>query len=189
MVIDYTVTHEEHETLAPFLTAANFTENNDNGLTLYKFPLSKIVNSPLFAASANDSSKLLCFNKIDDTLLLTAQKAASVQEVPLPEASLTSTKLDRELSHAFIKDGEIKAFVTFDHSCADLLTLSCAWVDTANPGILAILLRKALQRANELYSPDTMIAVQAVTESSEKLIQTLVPDAERFSFTYSASIY
>ena len=70
-----------------------------------------------------------------------------------------------------------------------MLTLSCAWVEEAHPAILALLLRKAMQRAKELYTPDTMIVVQAVTEASAKLIRTLVPDAKRFSFTYSTGLY
>lgn len=187
--IDYTVTHEDHETLTAFLAASKFTKENDFGLTLYKFSLGQILNSPLFSSSSKESSNLLAFNKISDNLLVTAQKRASVQNVPLPELPLTSDELDRELSHAYIKNEEIQAFVIFDHSLGNMLTLSCAWVDNTKPAILSVLLRKAMQRAKELYSPDTMIAVQAVTDASAKLIRTLVPDAEPFSFTYTTTLY
>lgn len=187
--IDYTITHEEHETLTAFLAASNFTKENDFGLTLYKFSLGQILNSPLFSSSSKEISNLLAFNKISDNLLVTAQKRASVQNVPLPELPLTSDELNRELSHAYIKNEEIQAFVIFDHSLGNMLTLSCAWVDNTKPAILSVLLRKAMQRAKELYSPDTMIAVQAVTDASAKLIRTLVPDAEPFSFTYTTTLY
>ena len=72
--IDYTITHEEHETLTAFLAASNFTKENDFGLTLYKFSLGQILNSPLFSSSSKESSNLLAFNKISDNLLVTAQK-------------------------------------------------------------------------------------------------------------------
>ena len=189
IMIDYTVTHEEHETLMPFLDASDFTTEQNDGLTLYRFPLEKVLHSPLFTASTLESSHLLAFSRISDDLLMTAQKTASVQDVPLPEVPLTSNELDRELSHAYIKNGEIEAFITFDHSYGNMLTLSCAWVDKAQPAILAALLRKSLQRANELYSPDTMIAVQPVNEASAKLIHNLVPDAECISFTCSTRLY
>lgn len=189
IMIDYTVTHEEHKTLTAFLTASGFTKEEDFGLTLYKFSLEKILNSPLFSSSSKESSNILAFNNISDNLLVTAQKKASVQNVPLPEVPFTSDEFDRELSHAYIKNGEIQAFVIFDHSLGGMLTLSCAWVNDAKPVILSVLLRKSMQCAKELYSPDTMIAVQAVTDASAKLIRTLVPDAEPFSFTYTTTLY
>ena len=110
IMIDYTVTHEEHKTLTAFLTASGFIKEDDFGLTLYKFPLEKILNSPLFSSSSKESSNILAFNKISDNLLVTAKKMDSVHNLPLPEVPLTSDELNRELSHAYIKNGEIEAF-------------------------------------------------------------------------------
>ena len=189
IVIDYTVTHEEHEMITSFLIAYGFNEESDDGITLYRFPLEKILHSPLFTSTVGESDHIMSFSQISDIVLRTAEKTASVQDVPLPEASLTSNEIEKELSHAYIKNGEIEAFVVFDHSYGDMLTLSCAWVDEAHPSILAVLLRKAIQRAKDLYPADTIIVVQAIHKSSANLILSLVPEAERFSFTYSTRLY
>ena len=107
-----------------------------------------------------------------------------MKEVPLPEVSLDSPNLNRELSHAIIKEGRVAALVTFDESCCGLLTLSCAWSGEMGPIAMIILLRAAFHKAVKMYGMEMRMAVQAVTPEAAALVQNLVPDALPVSFSY-----
>lgn len=182
--IHYTVTEEEHETITPFLQAMMFEKKEDEGLNIYTFTLEQAATSALATKEGKQASNVLPFGQISDSMLCTAQKEASVHDVPLPELSLDSPELERELSHAIVKDGKVKAFVVFDHSCCGLPTLCCAWSGEIGASAMIILLRAAFKRATQLYGMETRMAVQAVTPEAAALVQNLVPGAVPISYSY-----
>ena len=182
--IHYTVTDEEHETIAPFLQAMKFEKKEDEGQNIYLFTLAQAATSALETKEGKQAADVWSFSQIDDKILRAAQKEASVQEVLLPQLPLDSSELERELSHAIVKDGVVKAFVAFDHSCCGLLTLCCAWSGQMGPTAMIVLLRAAFKRAAQLYGLETRMAVQAVTPEAAALVQNLVPDAVAVSYSY-----
>lgn len=182
--IHYTVTEEEHKTITPFLQAMMFEKIEDEGQNIYTFTLQQAATSALVTKEGKQASNVLPFVQISDSMLRTAQKEASVHDVPLPELSLDSPQLERELSHAIVKDGKVKAFVVFDHSCCGLPTLCCAWSGDVGPSAMIILLRAAFKRATQIYGMETRMAVQAVTSEAVALVQNLVPDALPISYSY-----
>lgn len=182
--IHYTVTEEEHETIAPFLQAMEFEKKDDEGQNIYLFTMAQAATSALETKEGKQAANVLPFSQVNDKALRTAQKEASVQEVPLPELSLDSPQLERELSHAIVKDGMVKAFVAFDYSCCGLPTLCCAWSGQMGPTAMIVLLRAAFKRATQLYGMEARMAVQAVTPEAAALVQNLVPGAVPVSYSY-----
>lgn len=182
--IRYTVTQSEHETMASFLLAMQFEKEDDKGQTLYTFTLGQAANDILAANTDKQDVNVLPFVKISDHALHMAQKEASIQDIPLPQVTLDSPELDRELSHSIVKNGSVQAFVVFDHSCCGLPTLCSAWSGNVGQTALIRLLRPAFQRATQLYGMEARMAVQAVTPATAALIQNIVPGAMPISFSY-----
>ena len=182
--IQYTVTQEEHETLAPFLEAMKFAKEEDEGQNIYTFTLAQVATAALVGKEGKQPTNVLPFSKISNSVLHMAQKEASIKEIPLPEVALDSSAMERELSHAIVKDGKVHAFVAFDDSCCGLPTLCCAWAGDMGPMAMVVLLRAAFARARELYGMETPMAVQAVTAEAVALIQNLVPAAKPISYSY-----
>lgn len=180
----YTVTKEEHKTIAPFLEAMNFEKEEDEGQNIYTFTLEQAATEALVGTAGKQADNVLPFAKISDSMLQMAQKEAFLKDVPLPQLSLDSTKLERELSHAIVKEGKVRAFVVFDHSCCGRITLSCAWSGDIGPSAMVMLLRAAFQRAVQLYGMETPMAVQAVTPEAAALVQKLIPGAMPVSYSY-----
>lgn len=181
----FTTTEPEHQLMLPFLDTMDFKPKNEEE-TLYTFLLKDIQEGPLnrgkLPSGKNDS--ILPFCEISDSLILLAEKDAKAANVPLPAHSLLSPAIHKEMSFALMDKGQISAFIAFDNSCGNMLTLACAWTEKAGPVSLFSLVRTALHRAEELYSPETPMAVQAVTQASAALIKSLIPAAHRFSYTY-----
>lgn len=182
--IQYTVTQEEHENLAPFLEEMKFEKEDDEGMNIYTFTLEQAATTALECKEGKRPANVLPFAEISESVLRMAQKEAHIQEVLLTELALDSPALERELSHAVVKDGKIHAFVAFDDSCCGLPTLCCAWTADMGPTAMVVLLRAAFARARELYGMETRMAVQAVTPKAAALIQNLVPMAMPVSYSY-----
>lgn len=184
MELSFTVTEPEHETLLSFLTTMGFALDDDRGQNIYTFTLEQLNAAEIMSTTIGKSLRIRPFSQLSEDVLHAAQKRGIALEAPLPELTLTSPQLERELSHAYIKDGKVEAYVAFDYSCCGVLTLCGLWVGDTKPGVLYALLKTVISRAMELYPPQTRFALQAVNEQSVRLLQSLVPDAKKVSFTY-----
>lgn len=182
--IRYTVTEGEHKTIAPFLETMKFVKEEDEGQNIYTFTLEQAATAALIGKEGKQAANVLSFSKISDSMLHAAQKEVFIKDVPLPQLSLDSPELERELSHAIVKDGKVKAFVAFDYSCCGCITLCCAWSGDMGPSAMVILLRAAFARAKELYGMEVRMAVQAVSPEAVALLQNLVPKAIPVSYSY-----
>lgn len=182
--ISYTMGEPDNETLAPFLAVMGFAPEDDKGRNIYSFTLGQMTGAKAWKPAASKSLHIRPFSQLSEYELQAVQKCGIVQETPLPEAALTSPQLERELSHALIREGKVEAYAVFDRSCCGALTLCGLWVGDTNPVVLYSLLKTVIQRAAELYSPQTRIALQTVNDQSARLLRGLVPDAEKLSFTY-----
>lgn len=183
MEISYTIGEPDNETLAPFLAAMGFAPEDDKGRNIFTFTLGQLTGAKVWKPAVSKSLCIRPFSQLSEYELHAVQKRGIVQETPLPEAALTSPQLEREISHALIREGKVEAYAVFDHSCCGALTLCGLWVGDPNPAVLYSLLKTVIQRAAELYSPQTRIALQTVNDQSARLLRGLVPDAEKVSFT------
>lgn len=184
MEISFTVTDEEHRTLQIFCEHMGFRQLDDRGETLYRFKLTQVADSPLFKGVSGKVESIRAFAELDQELLLQAQKEVRLQNIPLSEEGLVGEGVDQNLSYAYLEQGEVTGFVVFDHSLAGWLTLSGVWMKNGRGNIIPILLRHAFGSAREHYPEETMMAVQAVNGESTALVNSILPEAEPFSFTY-----
>lgn len=184
MEISFTTAEPDNETMMPFLNAMGFAPEDDKGRNIYTFTLGQLAGAKVWKPAVSKSLRIRPFSQLSEDVLRAAQKRGIAQGTPLPEETLTSLQLEREISHALIKEGKVEAYAAFDRSCCGVLTLCGLWVGDPNPAALYSLLKTVILRAQELYSPQTRIALQAVNDQSARLIRGLVPDAEKVSFTY-----
>ena len=177
IMISYTITEEEHLSLQPFLEKAFFQQEEDWGRTIYGIKLKDVKESPLYDVSSVCPSHIIPFTEISTNLLENAAQNAQLAEVPLPESSLTSDKICKELSCAVMEKDKVKGFAVVDYSFAGHLTLSSIWTEECGIQQLPVLLKIIMNKAYEVYSEDTCVYFQAVNSSSVKLVKSLVPMA------------
>ena len=182
--IEYTVSEEEHEELGHFLKAIEFEKANTNGHSSYIVDLQQVKESKIYKATENPSKYIRPFSQVTKDLLKKTQKQAAIKHTLLPETPLYSEKIDTKISHAMIKDGEIQAFIVFDHSCGDWLTCAALWMGNTNPTILYSLLKTVFQRIVELYPIETKVAFHAVSPETVSIIHSILPNAKEISFRY-----
>ena len=183
--LSYTVTLPEHEAMAPFLAALGFAPEEDEGENIYFATLEQAADGPLFRRTGGGSKEILPFARVDGALLTRADRTAWQQGAPMARGLLTDARTDKEVSCALVRAGRVEAFVAFDHSCCQRLTLACAWSGGGGPAALAGLLQEAFRQAREKYPPETPLAIQAVSPASAALVRALLPQAVPVSFTYA----
>lgn len=184
----FTVTDAENETLHPFLEHLGFEVEDDGARNIYAFTLEEVMHAKeldrdISAAQAK-THKMRALSQLSDDQLRAMQKRAVALEAPIPEKRLSDPEVERDLSLAWMVDGRAEAYVIFDHSCCGVLTLSALWAGDAGAPVAYALLKTALQRAAELYPPQTQIALQVVNSQSARLMHGLLPEAEKISYTY-----
>lgn len=69
-----------------------------------------------------------------------------------------------------------------------MLTLCALWIEDSNRATLNTLVKSVIARAQELYPPQTRVAMQAVNDQSRRLILKLVPQAGKVSYTYRLTV-
>ena len=184
MDIAFTTAEPDNETLLPFLEAMGFSQENDGGYNIYTFALGDLRQMQVSQVSGDKNGRVRPFSQLSDDLLHAAQKRSVALGTPQPEQTLTSRELERELSYALVRDGRIEAYAAVDHSCCGELTLCALWIGDSNRATLNTLVKNVIARAQELYPPQTRVAMQAVNGQSLRLIRTLAPQAQKISYTY-----
>lgn len=178
----FTATREEHDTLPPFLAAMGFAELPDNGENIYLTTLGPAASSPFFSGAGKNGGTPL--SALNQGMLSLLEKTAYTAEAPWPEDGLFRGSVDREVSVAVLDGGEPRAFILFDRSFPNALTLAAAWSVDPDPAVLASLLRTAVALAGERYPAETVVAVQAINPASAALVRALLPNAKPISHTY-----
>ena len=184
MEISFTMAEPDNETMVPFLNAMGFSPEDDRGRNIYSFTLEQLGRSKALGKAVSKTLRIRPFSQLSEDVLRAAQKRGIALGIPLPEQTLLGSQIERELSFALIKEGKIEAYAVVDHSCCGALTLCALWVGDPNPMVLYSLIKSVVSRAQELYPPETDIALQVINNGSLRLIRGLVPDAKKVSFTY-----
>lgn len=106
------------------------------------------------------------------------------EEMPVPENGFFSPDLEKNISVVYLQDQEPTAYLLFDHSLGGRLTLCALASFEKSPVAMAQMLDAAMRLCSENYSCDTLFFMQAVNETSEKLIKKVFPGARAISHTY-----
>ena len=186
--ISFTNLDPDNESMIPFLENYGFALADDAGYNIYMFTLEQLAGDEIFEKEISKSLKIVPFSKVSEDLLHLTQKHAFAKDAPVPEGTLTGQEIEKELSHVVKKDGEVVAFIAFDRSCCGVLTLSSLWSEESDPIMLFSLLKTVIKRAKELYPLKTPIALQVINDQSLRLIEAIVPDAKRVSYTYEKAL-
>lgn len=123
--ISFTTADPDNETMTPFLSAMGYMPEDDMGRNIYAFTLEQLGKAKAMAKPASKSLRIRSFSQLSEDVLRAVQKRGIAMETPLPEDTLNGSQVEKELSHAMIKDGKIEAYAAVDHSCCGVLTL-CA---------------------------------------------------------------
>ena len=174
--------------MLPFLEAMGFLQESDGGRNIYTFALGDLEQMKVTKVSGHENGHVRPFSHLSEDLLHAAQKRSVALGTPQPEQTLTGKELEPELSHALVKDGRIEAYAVVDHSCCGMLTLCALWIEDSNRATLNTLVKSVIARAQELYPPQTRVAMQAVNDQSRRLILKLVPQAGKVSYTYRLTV-
>ncbi len=186
--IEFTTAEPDNETMLPFLEAMGFLQESDGGRNIYTFALGDLEQMKVTKVSGHENGHVRPFSHLSEDLLHAAQKRSVALGTPQPEQTLTGKELEPELSHALVKDGRIEAYAVVDHSCCGMLTLCALWIGDSNRATLNTLVKSVIARAQELYPPQTRVAMQAVNDQSRRLILKLVPQAGKVSYTYRLTV-
>lgn len=182
ITLSFTATEPEQEALLPFLDALGFLQEADRGETIYLTSLNKISETPFFTAGEKTGG--IPFSDLTEQQLSAATKAAQLALAPMPQDGFQAKSVEREISMAYIKEGNLLAYIIFETTWEDGLTLSALWSGAENLAILPVLLRTAAARVQKKYPPQTKLILQAVNPASAALIRHLLPGAKNISYTY-----
>ena len=181
--ISFAVTEKEHEELHDFLYAMGFSKVDDEGQTILVTTVGDIARAPFFNQTAKTSDSVKFFEELSRFQISEAQRDAVFNDVPIPEGGLLGSGIDKSLSCAILEGSKVRAFVIFDRSFCNELTLASAW-SNSSPTALPMMLLAAENRLAKCYLPETKLVMQAVNSTSAKLVKKLVPEAKSISFTY-----
>ncbi len=181
--ISFVVTDvQEHTALLSFLEKNGFTQTEEKE-KLYGISLEKLEESAFFTGAKGDrTAAAIPFAEVSPAALERIyQDTAARNENYLPYA-LTETYVDADVSMAVINGGKVRSFVAFVPQGEGVLSL--AWAYSRAAADMPVMLRTAFVRVCRKYPAETLLTVQGVQASAEKLITTLMPQAERISYTF-----
>lgn len=173
---------QEHTALLPFLEKNGFIQAEERE-KLYGISLRKLGESAFFASAKSDrTNTVVPFTEVSpDALKQAYLDTAARKENYLPYA-LTDARVDADVSMAVMHGGKVRSFVAFVPQGEGVLSL--AWVESETPADMPVMLRTAFVRVCKKYAAETLLTVHGVQAAAEKLITTLMPQAEQISYTF-----
>lgn len=180
--ISFTITREEHRTLQLFLEAVGFVRKVDDGNEIYITTLDNITASSFWERIK--ISRGTSFSRISSSSLHSAELEAWDANAPIPKGGLSARTVDKDVSVAALKSGKVEAYVVFENTWAEGLTLSAVWSKSTNPLVLPGLLRYATEQLTKKYPRETSLVVQTVNDASAAMVRAIIPEAKEISCTY-----
>jgi GNAT superfamily N-acetyltransferase len=183
--VDYTVSRQEHQGLAPFLERLGF-EPVTGGLAIYGLKLGDVAKADFFAKSEGKAQSDLPFSEIPEIYIKMLDRGLVSTGTRPFEQPLDKAQLDRELSVGIVKDGKIEAYLVFDFSFDETLTLAYAFSGAEGPesaGRLISMLRSSFKRAAVKYPDDTQIIIYAATNITAALMERILMSCPRETLT------
>ena len=174
----YTQTLPEHEALAPFFTALGFQpEEEESGI--YLTTLKELADSPLFQNRTEPPKGPIPFVQVSTSALVAVYKKAAAAGENYLEVPLTDPSVDQQASVAILEQGMPRSFAVLTRQAPDQVTL--AWVKSAQPNDLPLMLQSAFARLREISAPETRVAVQTVDDQTAQLMAAILPGVSPIS--------
>lgn len=181
VTMGYTEYQNDHQTLAPFLEHLGF-ESVEEDIPFSTTTLGALVDGPFFKTQIPPLAGAFTLEKLPGIQYKTmAQKFQVSGDQPMAK-QLLSPDLDKSISVAHKEQGGGVSLVLLERWAEDHLCMTMAM--SAQPMILAQLLRMAFSLALENYSPTTKLTIQAVNDSGADLLERLVPNGQIVSHAY-----
>ena len=185
MAIQYTCTQPEHETLAPFLAAMGFVAERGSS-DLYQIGLEDLARSSFFLHIPAGQGRARPFAQVPPDSLATAYKKAAAQGENYLDCPLTHPSVDPQASVAVMEGDTVRSFAVFTPTSPGRIRL--AWVKSGQPQDLPLLLHTAFARLREQYPPETVLTIQTVTDASQELVASLIPEARPISLSFVRTV-
>ena len=177
----YTQTLPEHEALAPFFTALGFQpEEEESGI--YLTTLKELADSPLFQNRTEPPKGPIPFVQVSTSALVAVYKKAAAAGENYLEIPLTDPSVDQQASVAILEQGMPRSFAVLTRQASDQVTL--AWVKSAQPNDLPLMLQSAFARLREISAPETRVAVQTVDDQTAQLMAAILPGVSPISRSF-----
>lgn len=164
---EFTAQDEEDELLEMFLRDRGFEEDEEMPPCWnvgYLRDLS--VHDPLSSAGTAD---IRSFDDVPEDIL----RAASRQDIYIPEGGLASPAIDRRLSSLTLLEGRIAAYLAVEVQSDDLINISGLYSSLADPRLTFKMISRTAMELVKSFSPDTKIAMLSAGNTAQKLIEKL----------------
>ena len=175
--VDFIISSEEHETLAPMLEGYGFKRVPDVTRGFYGTTLEKLVSSDIFEKFYGDEP-LTSFSEVGDGILSAAQKQVEAKGFPMPENGFLSPTVDKECSVIHVRKDGVKAYVVIEKSGDKSLLVSGLGSFMNTPAVLMQALHDAILKAMDVYPKETTVIMQPVNEAAKKILALADPGAE-----------
>ena len=188
MALDFSVTHEEHETLVRFLEHMGYQKRPTQDGNHYYMTLGQMIASPYYKPTKRLPEDVIPLRRLDDMELHALRRRAVKSGVFVPVNQLNDPEVEPDVSCAIVKGDIPIAFLLFSFS-GERLTLRCSWDREHQATHIPKMLLYAMAQLTEKYPPETPMAVDAESGSCEELVLKLVPDAQPISVCYYRPFY
>ena len=183
---EFNIENVDNETLEPFLMANGFDDEEEDEYP--KYYIDDLAGLKTDENLNTDDPQIISFSGIDDELLKAAGAESLNNGRPLPEGGLLSYNLDRNASYGYIKDNELKGYVTVEVMEDGGIKIPALWSEAADPRETLKLLNRTAEALKRDFAPRTTVAMLAIGPLSEKVILHLFPDADMVSRNYTKTI-
>ncbi len=181
LTVDFTLVEKDMQTLVPFLEQLDF-EEADSRHQMYAFPVAKLADTPFFQehADAIETKPLstVTFSQIPYALNK-AYKGFKRKGIYYAGVPMSDPTVDADCSVAIMRNGEPVSILMFTKVDARLLILSVVIAD--RPTDIGVLFNAALPLVQKKYSLGTILAIDAINDTTERMIHKVLPDAIRIS--------
>lgn len=178
---DFVVTSPEEEEMERLLVGRAFWEEVPAG-AIYETELRKLSENPVLQKKGNDSGVPL--SKLGPVEKKKAEQMLAEKNVPWEYGMFTEKSLEQDISRILFRDQEPVGFFLCDYNAGGVLSVTGAWNGSGVAVKFISMLTGAVAEAAKKYPPETKVTMQAVNGTTEKLILTLLPGAERISRFY-----
>ncbi len=169
---ELTIQDEEDGIIQSFLEEQGFEETK-NRLPSWYFGRLKDIHTN-YSVTEEAAADVKAFKDVPKNAL----NELSSEGVFVPEGSLTSESVDKELSSCVIMGGKVKAYLAVEVISDKLIKIPAIYSALPDPRGMMAMISKTAEKLVKVFPPETEVAMLAANETSEKLIQKVFKRTE-----------
>ena len=128
--------------------------------------------------------RLTSFFETSKNLLEAASERSRLEGYPLPAGGLLSSGTDPEMSYCSVRRGRVSAYVAVEALGDGMVRIPALWSELNDPREMMVMLSRSIEKLRAKISPDTRIAMLALSPTSLKLIEHICGRVEQCSYRY-----